>query len=123
MAKGSKIWALLGGNIPEHSTGPEPGRTSRDVLTLLNTGSNDAAVSVTVYYTDRESCGPYEVTVGAGRLRDIRFNDLINPEAIQLATDYAAIIESDKKILVGFSRVDTSSGSMQRTNLTAYPVE
>jgi hypothetical protein len=122
MAKGSKTWAITGGNIPLKSTGIEPENTSRDVLYLLNTTDSTANVGITVYYPDREPSALYEVTVDARRMRNIRFNDLIDPEPVPLVTDFAAVLESDVQLIVGFAKIDTSSGAVITTNMMAQPL-
>ncbi|MES1022858.1 sensory rhodopsin transducer [Gloeocapsa sp. BRSZ] len=111
MKIGQTTWAIPGGHIPLHSTGHEPEFTSRDEIYLLNTSDRDANVQLTIYYSDREPVEPYKLTVAARRVRCIRFNDLIDPEAIFLDTDYASVIESDVPIVVQFGRIDTSQSA------------
>ncbi len=40
---------------------------SHEACCLLNAGSEDAKVEITLYFTDREPVGPYKVTLGARR--------------------------------------------------------
>ena len=122
METGSKLWAITGGHIPLNSTGKEPENTSRDVLCLLNTGDAVARIKLTVYYADREPAAPYEITVAAQRMRNIRFNDLIDPEAIPLATDYACLVVSDVPIIAGFTKIDSSSGKVFTSAMMAHPL-
>ena len=58
----------------------------------------------------------------AQRMRTIRFNDLIDPETIALDTDFAAIIESNVRIVVQFQRVDTSRNGQAILGTLAYSV-
>jgi hypothetical protein len=120
---GNKLWAIAGGKIPSKSTGEEPEFTSREEIYLLNTNDNEAKISITIYYSDRDPMGPYEVTVAGKRVRSIRFNDLINPEAIPLETDFGSIIESDLPIIVQHGRLDTSRGNLAISSATAYPIK
>ncbi len=122
MGQGHKIWAITGGNIPVKSTGTEPENTSRNVLHILNTGHQDANICITIYYAEKPPSGIYKIAVKAQRMRSIRFNDLIDPEAIPLATDFASVIHSDVPIIAGFSKTDTGSGSDISTCMTAYPI-
>lgn len=119
---GHKTWALPGCCIPAESTGEEPAHTSRDEISILNTGESVAAIEIMIYYTDREPVGPYRLTVDAKRMRTIRFNDLIDPEAILLAKEFAALLQSDRPVVVQFSRLDTAHGGRDHSTTIAFPV-
>jgi hypothetical protein len=112
MAKlGRKTWVIPGGQIPLHSQGPEPENTSRDELFLLNTGNKEARLEITIYYADRDPVGLYPLTVPPRRVRNVRFNDLIDPEALPLDTPYAAVVQANVPIVVQFQRLDSSRGT------------
>ncbi len=121
-AIGRTLWAIAGGRIPLQSTGREPDFTSRDELSLLNTGGTEASVEITIFYADRDPVGPYRVTIGARRTRTVRINDLIDPEAVPLETDYAGVVESDLPIVVQFNRLDSRQAENAVTSTLAYPV-
>ncbi len=106
-AIGRTKWAIAEGWIPPYSHGPEPQMTSHETACLLNTSDQDAHVRITVYFSDREPAGPYDVTVPARRTRHVRFNDLKDPEPVPRATDYASVIESDVPIVVQHTRLDS----------------
>ncbi len=117
---GQKIWAIAGSHIPMGQTGEEPEFTSRDSLWMLNTGDEDADVEVTIYYADREPVGPYPLEVGARRVRQVRVNDLIDPEAIPLETDYGAVVVASVPIVVQFSTMDTRQAANSRSFSLGY---
>lgn len=117
---GKKTWAIPGSNIPLEQTGPEPEFTSHDSLWVLNTTDEDATVEMTLYYSDREPVGPYEIEVGARRVREVRFNDLIDPEAMPLETDYAAVVESNTPVVVQFTSMDTRRAENSRTAMLGF---
>ncbi len=119
---GRTVWAIAGGRIPLHSRGREPEFTSRDELCLLNAGRSDATVEITLFYSDRDPVGPYRIGVGARRTRTVRVNDLIDPEAVPLETDYAGIVESDVPIVVQFNRLDSRQAENAIASSLAYPV-
>ncbi|HWQ16178.1 MAG TPA: sensory rhodopsin transducer [Roseiflexaceae bacterium] len=118
---GHRTWAISGGHIPPESSGREPEHTSRDVLCLLNTGDADARLRMTLYYEDREPVGPYPLTVPARRLRHVRVNDLIDPEAVPLGVPYGCVIESDAPIVVQLTRVDSGAHAGALVGLPALP--
>jgi hypothetical protein len=119
---GRTVWAIPGGRIPVRSQGREPEFTSRDELCLLNTGSSEANVEITIFYADRDPVGPYRICVAARRTRIVRINDLIDPEAVPLETDYAGVVESDVPIVVQFNRLDSRQAENAITSTLAYPV-
>ncbi|MGQ7794047.1 sensory rhodopsin transducer [Faunimonas sp. B44] len=106
---GCRIWAQSGGRVPLRSSGPKPEFTSRDEIVVLNTCEVEARIEIDILYADRNPVGPYALTVKARRIRRIRFNDLIFPEAMPLDTEYGAVIRSDRRIVVQFSRTDTGA--------------
>jgi hypothetical protein len=117
---GRKRWAIAEGYIPPESTGPAPAMTSHETACLLNASDADAHVELTVYFTDREPCGPYRVTVPARRTLHLRFNDLRDPEPIPRGTDYASVIESDVPIVVQHTRLDSRQAEEALLTTIAY---
>lgn len=111
---GRKIWALAGSKIPMGQTGKEPEFTSHDSLWMLNTTDEDGKVEITIYYPDREPVGPYPLEVKARRVRQVRINDLIDPEAIPLEREYGAVVVSSVPMVVQFSTTDTRQAANTR---------
>jgi hypothetical protein len=120
---GKKIWAIPGGRIPLRSNGPEPEFVSSDELCILNAAKKDARIQITIFYTDHDPVGPYPLTVPARRTRHIRFNDLINPQAMPLDTDYACLLQSDTPVIVQFNRRDTGQAENAISGMMAFPVD
>lgn len=108
---GAKVWAIPGGHVPLRSSGDEPLQTSRDELCVLNAGHVDVNLQLTLYYQDRDPIGPYPLQVPAQRVRHVRFNDLIDPQAMPLDTPYAAVVIADHPVVVQFTRHDTSQAA------------
>ncbi|HET9280376.1 MAG TPA: sensory rhodopsin transducer [Candidatus Angelobacter sp.] len=104
---GHKRWAIAEGYIPDSSHGPQPEMLSHETVCLLNTSDNDAHVQITIFFSDHEPVGPYQVTVPARRTKHVRFNDLKDPAPVPRATDYASIIESDAPIVAQHTRLDS----------------
>ena len=104
---GHTRWAIAEGWIPAWSHGPAPELTSHETACILNACDRDANVRITVFFADREPAGPYHLTVPARRTLHQRFNDLTDPEPIPVATNYAAVIESDVPIVVQHTRLDS----------------
>lgn len=109
MAKaiGARRWAIAEGYIPGWSHGPEPQMTSHETACLLNASDQDARVTITIFFSDREPAGPYKKVLPARRTLHLRFNDLKDPEPIPHDTNYASLIESDIPIVVQHTRLDS----------------
>lgn len=119
-AMGAKRWAIPEGYIPAKSTGPEPQMTSHETACLLNISNNSAHVKITIFYSDREPVGPYNITVPPQRTRHVRFNDLADPEPIPRDTDFASLIESDVPIVVQHTRLDSRQAENALLSTIAY---
>jgi len=117
---GAKTWAIPEGYIPAWSHGPEPEFTSHETACILNAGDRDAHVEITIYFSDREPAGPYQVVVPARRTLHQRFNDLSDPEPIPHGVDYASVISSDVPIVVQHTRLDSRRSKNALITTVAY---
>lgn len=117
---GKRRWAIAEGYIPGESTGPEPAMLSHETACILNATDQDARVEITIYFADRESVGPYHLTVPARRTSHVRFNDLQDPEPVPRNTDYASVIESDVPIVVQHTRLDSRQAENALLSTMAY---
>jgi hypothetical protein len=118
---GSTRWAIAEGWIPDASSGPQPQMTSHETLCFLNTGSEDAHVELTLYFTDEEPVGPYRLTVPARRTLHQWINDLDDPKPVVKARDYAMLVESDVPIVVQHTRIDTRQAENALLSTIAHP--
>ena len=118
---GAKVWAIPGGHMPLRSSAAEPRDTSHDELCVLNAGHSDVQLQLTIYYEDHEPVGPYPLKVAAQRVRHVRFNDLIDPQALPLDTPYAVLVVADHPVVVQFTRRDTSHAANSVATTLAYP--
>ncbi len=119
---GRRRWVIAEGYIPSESHGPEPQMTSHETLCILNASDQDANVQITIFYTDREPVGPYFVSVPARRTRHVRFNNLTDPAPIPVDTDYASVIDSDVRIVVQHTRLDSRQAENALFSTMAFPV-
>lgn len=121
MTIGKTLWAIPEGYIPAESTNGGDSRfISHEAACLLNTNDGDAEITVTVYFADREPAGPYRVTVPARRTLHMRFNDLLDPEAIPRNTAYSSLIESSLPIVVQHTRLDSRQSALALLSTIAY---
>lgn len=119
-AFGARRWAIAEGYIPGESHGPEPQMTSHETACLLNVSEETAHVRITIFYTDQEPVGPYEISVPPRRTKHVRFNDLQDPQPIPKDKDFASFIESDVPIVVQHTRLDSRQAENALLSTMAY---
>ena len=117
---GRTRWAIAEGYIPGWSHGPAPQMVSHEAVCILNASDEDAHVTITLYYADREPVGPYHEVIPARRTRHVRFNDLSDPAPIPLDTSYSSVIESDVPIVVQHTRLDSRQAENALLSTIAY---
>lgn len=118
-AIGKRRWAIPEGYIPSQSVSRERALLSHETACILNANDTDAAVTLTVFFADREPV-VYRVTVPARRTLHLRFNDLQDPEPVPLDTDYASVFESDVPIVVQHTRLDSRRAEIALLSTLAY---
>lgn len=116
---GKKRWAIPEGYIPSGSVSQERALVSHETACILNAGDNDARITLTVFYTDREPV-TYQVTVPARRTFHLRFNDLNDPEPVPFDTDFSSVFESDVPITVQHTRLDSRRAEISLLSTIAY---
>lgn len=117
---GKQKWAFSGGMIPLESNGIEPDFVSKDQLSILNTSDKNAQLKLTIYFTENEAVGEYEIEVKAERVRKFSINDLIDPHAIPLGVPYGATIESDVPVVVQLTKQQTGQSALALMGTIAY---
>lgn len=122
-AYGQYKWVIPGGRIPFETTGKEPYLLSQDKISVLNMNENDVELTMTVFYSNSETVGPFKLTVKANRVRKVRVNDFIDPFPIDLERDYALIIEANKPLVIQFTRMDTGNKKGALMGGMAFPAD
>lgn len=120
-AVGHKAWAIAEGYIPGGSVSDDPALVSHETACILNAGTDDAHVTITLFFADREPAGPYRVKVPARRTLHLRFNDLDDPEPVPRNTDYASLIEASVPIVVQHTRLDSRNPAIALLTTMAFP--
>lgn len=120
---GRRRWSVAAGWVPSAATGPEPEHTGFDAICLLNTGDEHADVRMHALYAERAAVGPFRITVAARRLRRLRINDLIFPEALRLDEPYGLVLHSSVPVVVQFACQDSRQPALARLCLSAWPLE
>jgi len=117
---GRRRWAIAEGYIPPDDAHKPRALLSHETACILNAGAEDAHVTITLYFSDRDPVGPYRLSVGAQRTLHLRFNDLADPRPVPTGTDYACVIESDVPIVVQHTRLDSRQEALALLTTVAY---
>lgn len=117
---GRKRWAIAEGYIPSQSSFSDRTLISHETACILNAGEQEAHVTITIFFADREPVGPYRVAVAPRRTLHLRFNDLKDPAPVPRDTDYASVFESDVPIVLQHTRMDTRRAELGLLSTIAY---
>lgn len=120
MSIGKTHWAIAEGYIPPYSSSETRELTSHETACILNANDQDAHVTLTLYFSDRDPVGPYAITVKARRTLHLRFNDLTEPAPVPKNTDFSSVFESDVPIVIQHSRLDSRSAETALMTTSAY---
>ena len=110
---GKRVWFFPDGDIPQPGDGPQKGHES---LVILNPNADDAEITLTVYYVDREPEQPPAQVVKARRVRCIRMDEPIDGYRVPFG-QYALKLDSSVPIICQIGRMDVS-----QPNLAYYTV-
>ncbi|MDO9518938.1 MAG: sensory rhodopsin transducer [Pseudohongiella sp.] len=120
-AHGKTVWIIAEGYLPAPGPRPDnPALSSHEAACVLNTGDKTANLTITLFFTDREPSGPYQVSVPPRRTLHLRFDDLKDPEPVPRETDFASLVESDQPVVVQHTRLDARLGSLALMTTMAY---
>ena len=117
---GKRRWAIAEGYIPAWSSSERRELKSHETACLLNAGDEDANVTITIFYAERDPSGPYVVKVPARRTLHLRFDELREPEPVPAGTDFSTVIESDVPIVVQHTRLDSRTADVALMTTAAY---
>jgi hypothetical protein len=121
---GSRRWAIPEGYIPGSSVDPDDhALVSHEAACLLNITGEDADISITIFFENREPAGPYRLKLKARRTLHLRFNDLSNPESVPRDTSYASLIESSGPIIVQHTRQDSRNPYIALLSTIAFRLD
>lgn len=119
--KGSRVWYIPDGFIPEKSSGI---LESHEAICFLNCNEEEAKVYISVYFEDMEPLKNIGVIVLGQRTKHLRTDLLVKEEKkIPKGIPYALKVESDLPIIVQHSRMDSTQSENTLMTTIAYPGE
>lgn len=121
MSEGAKVWLIPDGFIPEESTGSQK---SHEAICVLNTSSEEARLTISFYFEDREPVKDVGVVVPPERTRHVRtdISDGLGGAEIPRGVSYAVKVESSVPVTVQHSRMDTTQPALSLMTSMAHPV-
>lgn len=119
-AKGHVFWVIPDGYIPPESSGS---LESHESICVLNTGSKDAELEITIFFEDREPLEHIKAVVPGRRTKHIRTASLqANDQPIPAGVPYAITVSSNVPIIVQYSRLDTTQSELALMSVVAFPI-
>jgi len=98
-------WYFPDAYLPDTST-----NISHEAVCVLNMASQDANVSITMYYLDQEPVTGFRVVCPSKRSKHIRTDTLKNKsgETVKERVPYAIHVSSDVPVMCQYTRVDAT---------------
>ncbi len=117
---GARTWFIPDGYYPERSSGDLP---SHEAICVLNAGSIDAEISITLYFENKPKMGGFTVICPAERTMHIRMDRIKDAQGrgVPKGEPYAMLVTSNTEIVVQYSRMDTTQAAMALMTTIAYP--
>ncbi len=119
VSEGARVWLVPDGFIPEGSTGAHE---SHEAICVLNTSGEQARLSISFYFEERDPLKDVVVIVPPERTRHIRTDKIAGVE-IPRGVPYAVRVESSVPVTVQCSRMDTTQAALSLMTAMAYPVQ
>lgn len=118
---GSKVWLIPDAYYPKKSKGRFH---SHDAVCVLNPGKEDAQITMTLYFEDREKMVGLKAVCKAERTNHIRMDKIRFDDGtgVPRGVPYAIMVESNVDIIVQYSRMDTTQAEMALMTTIAYPL-
>ena len=121
MSEGARVWLVPDGYVPEESSGTQE---SHEAICVLNTSLEEARLSVSFYFEDRDPIKDVSVVVPSERTRHVRTDwpEQLGGVEIPRGVPYAVRVVSDVPVTVQHSRMDTTQAALSLMTTLAYPV-
>ena len=124
---GKKCWVVPDGYIPDTTDNDAHnlnGYISHECACILNTGSKDAKIELTIYFEDAEPKVVEGIVVPTRRSQHLRMDhlEIEGKPVIERATPYSLVVTSSEPIVVQMSRLDTTQNNMAFLSTMCLPV-
>ncbi len=119
MELGKQLWAIGDGFMSSTAKGDY---VSHEAVCVLNTTDTDAAITIDVYFEDREPMLGFTAVCGARRTNHVRLDKIKNAQGQPIPKDvpYALLVHSSVPVVVQHSRMDVTQAEMTLMTTIAY---
>jgi hypothetical protein len=116
------VWLIADSFLPDRSTGD---LKSHESACVLNLSRRPAKLKITVYFEDREPLTGLEAVCPAQRTAHVHLESLKNRrgETIPIAKPMALMVESNVKVVVQHTRLDTTQPALALMTTMAFPLK
>lgn len=118
---GKKQWYIVDGYRPSPQPDPNAVYLGHESVMILNTNDQDAHISISIYFTDRDPIENIQYLVPAKRIRCFQTHDssVLDGVKIEVGVQYSMEIKSDVGIIVQYGRLDVQQSNMAYMALMA----
>lgn len=116
---GKRVWVFPDAELPPAGDFDLKGHES---IIILNMSDEEAAITISLYFTDKEPVEGIKLNVGARRVRCLRMDnpDDVGGFIIPRETQYAISLNSSVPVVVQYGRLDTRDQPMSFYTNTGY---
>lgn len=125
-AIGTTTWVVAAARVPveQHQQAGRlprrPDHHGRDRACVLNTGTQDAQVTITLFFAERAPIGPYPTVVAAQTMHYVNFATLAGSAPIPTGVDFCAVFTSNRPIVVQHVQRDVHDDNVTTVSSMAY---
>ena len=114
------MWVIPDSYLPSQSTGA---LKSHESACVMNLGAKPAAIKLTVYFENRQPLQGFRAVCPPQRTLHIRLDQLKNERNESIPTDVplALKVESNVRIVVQHTRLDSTQPAMTLMTTMAFP--
>jgi hypothetical protein len=125
---GKTCWVVPDGYIPELTENDEinpNGYLSHECVCILNTGSEDVEVTLSLYFEDCDPIFVDGIVVASQRSWHLRMDELKKSGqlAVPRGKPYSLVVSGNTPIVVQMSRLDTTQNNMAFLSTMAFPID
>lgn len=114
MGYGKKVWIFPDAELPPVGVNSIPGHES---IIITNTNTEDAQITVTLFYTEKGPVRAADITVKGGRVRCLRTNETkdFGENTAVFEEQYSVMLESSVPIVAQYGRAEPRSVAFYTT--------
>lgn len=119
---GRKKWCIVDGYRPSPIPDASCQYEGHECIMILNTNEQDAHVSISIYFEDKDPVENISMLIPAKRIRAFRSSDsdLLGGCCLRVGEQYSMSFRSDIGVIVQYGRMDIQQANLAYMALMAY---